>query len=417
MDFFDNNDNKIQPEPLPSPIAKLPKLKSVSHQHSTELKSLLIANIITHPLGCLFLFLLTFCYMGGLVYSLLNPYELCLQFNFSDFKVIGSTIVDNWYQHSLSSDTYSFSNVYDCNCTDEVTSRRRFLPRNGNRRRLASDIMTFTTNDYYWRAISSIYLEVFFYSLNSDDILTAEHMSEAHTIEQGIKAWEGYHNRSLLYINNDYKSIVGTLYLESLTGSFLNILYPSTISTIDDISLGTTLTFYDGNGENDDLTDDEVKDEARTVYTDYPEYSFFDYTFDLKDAESEWLVNIYPFGRLNGESNLSLKKFMITYQTYFNSLKLKNVGVAYVDSKGYLLIDELYDYLFEDLQKASISGVLIFIVIYIYTRSLWLTIFGLFGIFLSFIPSFWMFVAIYGGNFNIINLVGIWVILGIGADG
>ena len=112
---------------------------------------------------------------------------------------------------------------------------------------------------------------------------------------------------------------------------------------------------------------------------------------------------------------LSVKK-----QNYFGIVSIgfgiECLGVAYTDTTGIILYDQLMNYVYEDLELAALSLILIFIVVYLYVRSLFLTITGLMGVLASFVPAFFMYEYYYGDVFNIVNCASVWVILGIGAD-
>lgn len=70
----------------------------------------------------------------------------------------------------------------------------------------------------------------------------------------------------------------------------------------------------------------------------------------------------------------------------------------------------------EDSVKAMGSLIFIFCYACFHTRSLWLSIMGLFAVLCSFPVAILAHVYVYGNVMSFLNLVSLWIILGIGAD-
>ena len=382
-------------------------------------------------------------------------FPVCLSFNFTDFKVINSDIANNYYQLSLASE----NNFNDLGSEDD--SRRRMLindllndeneeyfeiDRDGTkikidkpiRRRLSQtgNYTLWTHGDFFYRAIARIYLNVFFYSKKTNNILTNELLDICHKIERQIKLFDGYDEHSLIYKeeDDDVTLLLGEspAYLESAPGSFLNYIYPETV-------FGNYI--FNGNGHKLTLQGD-IEETIRTLEKndeigDVTE--FFDFSFNFINVSSKYLAAVYPFSFTDGnETKDELYSWVGTYKTQlFDKLEniftcpddddggegchlkrsmLDDVGIAVADSRGVILEEELYFYLGKDLNLAIWSLIIIYVVVYIYCRSFYITTLGLLGVCSSFIPCFAIYEMVWGESFNLVNMVSIWVILGIGCD-
>jgi len=386
--------------------------------HHVELKSFLPATCVSKPLGCCSMCILILAAMAGFGYLIyLDP--VCLSFNFTDFKVIDSDISNDFYQHSLSEAT-SYGEVKS---VDDESTRRRLT---ANRRQLQDGntvsgyYMGWTADDWSRRAVARVYLNVFFYSKKTSNILSEELLELCHEVEVGIKDFEGYHSRALLYKERDsnviaaFGSDASALHLEAAPGSFLNYIYPQTIS-------GS----YVFNGNGDDMTLQGGIEETIRAYSSLEDLTdYFDFGFDFINVSSNYLAAVFPFSYkyANGtqESGDELREWVSTYKDkFFDKLPSSitdHVGVAVSDSANLILNDELYFYLGEDLQLAGWSLLMIFVVVYLYCRSLYITFFGLLGVCSSFVPCFALYRMVWGESFNLVNMVSVWVILGIGCD-
>lgn len=330
------------------------KAENDEHEiHHVELKACCCANIVASPGGCCGVFWLVIAsWIGCAVFIYFN--QPCISFNFSDFKVINSEISNNWYQHSLAGD-----NSYDNLGKSESTSRRRMIINDeeyndmmgigtSTRRRLQSTPTAgpfgytfWTSTDFYYRAIQAISLNVFFYSKNTNNILTNELLEKCHQVEKGIKAFDRYHNHSLIYREKTaaLTSLFGesTLYLEAAPGSFLNYIFPQTVPTIGYV--------YNGNGDQLTLTGD-IENTIRTINKLADDFDnvgdvteFFDFGFNFVNVSSKYLAAIYPFGYQNSsESKDELYEWVGSYKTEFfdklGSTITDDIGFAYADSKG-----------------------------------------------------------------------------------
>eukprot|EP01084_Bolivina_argentea_P275195 469243_1 len=390
--------------------------------HAVELKALGVATCVASPAGCCgCLFTVIAVMVGFAVYIVFFP--VCLSFNFTDFKVINSEISNDYYQKLLAEDT-KFSTL-----GSESNSRRRLIFEEQDifgieerriRRRLQTELYGYnlwTSKDFYYRAIAAIYLNVFYYSKETNNILTEELLNICHAVEQGIKSFNGYHNHSLIYKETDTKIEllfpgISPLYLESAPGSFLNYIYPQII-------LGNYV--FNGNGDVLTLEGNDIEETIRT-YKDVGDLTeFFDFSFDFINVSSKYLAAIYPFGYKNeNETKDELYNWVSTYKIGFfdklGSSVTNKIGIAFADSRGVILENELYYYLAQDLNLAIWSLLLIYIVVYLYCRSFYITSLGLLGVCSSFIPCFAIYHMIWGESFNLVNMVALWVILGIGAD-
>jgi len=401
--------------------------------HHTELKSVCLATFISKPWGCPLCFLLVLACIGGFA-AYVVAYPVCLSFNFSDFKVINSEISNHHYQRILADATrYANLNVSDSrrrlsvnddddnNDYDDIEQQQR-------QRRLQADpddtfygYQLWTRDDWYWRAKADVYLNVFFYSKKSENILTPTLLTLCHQIERGIKAFNGYHDHSVLYqseapfneVFGDYWGVSASdVYIESVPGSFLTYVFPQTID-------GQFV--LDGNGDFLYLQDGSVEATVR-YYRDYGDLTqFFDFGFDFVNASSKYLAAVYPLSYRNGtESKKELLTWVASYvDDYFARLPSnvsEEIGVAVSDSRNEILNNELNAYLAQDLLLAVWSLLVIYVVVYMYVRSLFITTFGLLGVILAFVPCFAVYHMVWGPSFNLVNMVAVWVILGIGCD-
>ena len=140
------------------------------------------------------------------------------------------------------------------------------------------------------------------------------------------------------------------------------------------------------------------------------------------------MVSIYPFG-LKGpsESRTDLYNWVSGYHELFDNIPNEYkrhindkdkllVYVAYSDSRGNILDNEIFRYLYSDLYLSIISLSFIFFIVWLFLRSFLLTVFSLIGVLIAFIPSILLFQYVWGSIFNLANFVSLWIILGIGAD-
>lgn len=177
------------------------------------------------------------------------------------------------------------------------------------------------------------------------------------------------------------------------------------------------------NGKGDDLTLQGDIEETIRAYSDLEDLTeYFDFGFDFINVSSNYLAAAFPFSyKASNESNDDLGEWLATYKAeYFDKLPSSitdKIGIAVTDSNNQMLNDELYYYLEEDLQLAAWSLLMIFFVVYLYCRSLYITFFGLYGVCMSFVPVFALYRQVWGQSFNLVNMVSLWVILGIGCDG
>ena len=299
----------------------------------------------------------------------------------------------------------------------------------GRRRRLAVNEPTptqfgytmWTSTDFFYRAIQAISLNVFFYAKNTNNILTNELLEICHEVEKGIKDFPFYHNHSLVYReqNEQLEALFqeNQLYLEASPGSFLNYIYPQTLTVG-----GFSTYIYNGNGDRLTLIGD-IENTIRTLNRadDQDITEFFDFSFNFVNVTSKYLAAIYPFGYQNSsETKDELGAWVASYRTDFfdklGSSVTDRIGIAVIDSKGYIFNDELYYYLARDLNLAIWSIIVIYIVVYLYCRSFYITTLGLLGVMASFLGAFASYYIIWGETFSIVNMVAVWVILGIGCD-
>eukprot|EP01083_Nonionella_stella_P009521 27380_1 len=391
-------------------------------EHHHELKALKVASCVASPIGCCSCFWFVIAAMVGFGFYVFK-FPVCLNFNFSDFKVINSEISNEVYQRQLSS-AMSYKSL------PSVDRRRRILSledelsqadseRDRERRQLQTEVFGITmwdSKDFYYRAISSVYLNVFYYSQKTNNILTKDLLGLCHAIEKGIKDFEGYHYHSLIYKETaqEIKDLLGVspLYLEAAPGSFLNYVYPEVIQ-------GNYV--FNGNGDKLTLIGDDIEETIRT-YQDVGDLTeFFDFSFNFVNVSSKYLAAVYPFGYSNSsETRSELTDFVASYKPKFfdklGNVVTNEIGIAVSDSKGVILETELYFYLGQDLQLAIWSLFVIYVVVYLYCRSLYITTLGLVGVLSAFVPCFAFYQIVWGESFNLVNMVALWVILGIGCD-
>eukprot|EP01084_Bolivina_argentea_P181575 313584_1 len=380
------------------------------NQNNQEVKPFILAKCVTRPIGCCAWITFTIIYMIIFMVILFYPkMTMCLSFSVGDFKVINSKISSDHFQLELASDT-SFRELY-VDTKDELQRRR--LQTTDNKYSY-STIWSFS--DYRYRKWAGIFLDVFYYSKRTDNILTEELLDKVHQIEQGIKSWRYYHNHSLLIrCQKPQCNLNKDVYIESPPGSLITYLYPETFETYN---------IYDGNGKN-------ICCDIKTILRQYISNSdasdidintdFFDFDFDLVNVKSKYLASVYPFGYMNeNETREDLEEFVKSFKDYFNNYLpvdiTNDIGIAFSDSSGEIIDDEILEYFHSDLHFAIISLILTFILAYCYIRSLFLTLFGLISILSSFIPCFTIINILYGDSFNFIGLISVWIILGIGCD-
>ena len=377
----------------------------------TELRKLFCGQIVANPGGCITMAILVIVFLaasGGIFYQ---ESSLCLNASFSDFQVSGSVIVERYYIKNLLSD-FSFQQqiVKTYEDSEDDSSRRLVEEVNAASNRIKNKNkdkdkdkdkdrrrMEWTAVNYADRESAIRTLYVFYYDPKGDNVLEDDKMELAHEIEQAIKSYDGYSDHSLLYYEDGD-------YYESAPDSFLNYLFP----TVEDDTW-----ILDGNG---DTLCCDTQQTAIDLAVDYGIYDYFDFSFDEYSGTSKYVVSVFGFGRDVDESTNELTNWVTKYDDLLSKYNYNKLGVAYTDSEGEILYNQLIAYVIADLQLAAFSLCFIFVVVYIYVRSLWLTITGLIGVLASFVPSFLLYYWFYGNVFNIVNCVSIWVILGIGAD-
>ena len=432
--------------------------KSNRNNHSVELKRLVCAYAFSNPCGLCFTITMVLGMISLSGYIFCTPkITMCLNTGFSNFQVEGSKILERHYMNTLITAT-NMKKVLNENITQEIydtytnintsstkasSSSSSSSSRSSRRRLLESNATQFSSVEYENRRYSKGELYLFFYDPHGNDVLTSTAMKLAHDIEMEIKEWDGYNDRCLLIENDDDDN--DDTYSISPPDSFLNNLFPTNSSVkyiLNDTHSNknksnnvllvrgpTEITLsYDGNGNQ--LCCNVKQTAIDLVLKNNEYYDFFDNTFSLQsiNISSKFLLTIFKFGySLNDKNKQDIYKFLSTYDNLLSKYlpesnddkqisKKKDIGIAYTDSAGLILSNQLMNHVIEDLELALISFVIVYIVVYLYVRSLFLTTFGLLGVLLSFIPSLMLYNQFYGDVFNVVNCTTIWIILGIGSD-
>ena len=171
------------------------------NDNSPSNKAIKIGGIVSSKKGCIGCCVGVFGFIllcGGLLWGKQQTNPLCVNVDFSDFKVMNSDISKNWETNQLMS---------KLNLNHLLSQNKK------HRRRLFND------NDYKYRAYTAIYLQVLYYS-SDEDIINIESMQACHDIERMIKNYNGYHDHSLLSKNENNQIV------EVPPSSFLNYVFP-----------------------------------------------------------------------------------------------------------------------------------------------------------------------------------------------
>ena len=364
-----------------------------------------MANWISRPIGCCsicFLFIMLVALTGGLLYQRQTKDPLCLSANFNDFKVRNSDIENNYIRGVLRGST-TYGSVRN------QASRRRLNMDSDNElkeyllqynryygRKLLND---YTNDDWAKRCCARNYLQILFYS-KGDDLLNDESLAEAKKVENAIKNRPGFQDRTVIANNGN------GVFSDTPPSSFLNYIYPT---------VNGDQWILDGNGDisccDPKLKAQELLD-AQLVLGSELEVTWFDFNFGRNNLNSKYMVSIFPFAYADGESKDDSQKWMSEfYKTLDNIKGLDLIEFAYLDN-GSLLTDEIFRALYGDLYLALLSFAMIFAVVWVYTRSLFISIFGLIGVLLSSVPALFFYHIFFGGSISIVNVVSAWIILG-----
>ena len=193
--------------------------------------------------------------------------------------------------------------------------------------------------------------------------------------------------------------------------SFMSIIYPS--------QTPSGLVF-DGRG-SEPLSLNAAVSFAKSLKL----HGFFERDFEDSDpAESRLLLTRFNFGLpIPGYSSASdrrseqekkVKAFMTGFEAILSADSVKGVRLVY--EGGDMLLEQLNAALWSDAMYAVGSLVFVFVVVLIYSRSFFLSVFGMVQIVLCFIPAMYIHRLFNGSYISILSFIALWLILGIGAD-
>ena len=106
---------------------------------------------------------------------------------------------------------------------------------------------------------------------------------------------------------------------------------------------------------------------------------------------------------------------MGTLENVFSSVD-NQYGFRVLREGGDIFAVEIRNTLFRDAITVVISFSVIFLYMWFHTKSFFLTFAGFIHMFLSFPPIIWLYRLVFGNAMQIMNVVSLWIILGIGAD-
>ncbi len=91
-------------------------------------------------------------------------------------------------------------------------------------------------------------------------------------------------------------------------------------------------------------------------------------------------------------------------------------GTTFIFAGSTIIEDQVNDALRYDLKLAVLSFSFIFLYTLFHTRAPFLTTFGLFGVLITFPMSCLVHTYVFGGSMSFLNVISLWIILGIGDD-
>lgn len=250
-------------------------------------------------------------------------------------------------------------------------------------------------------AVSPDQLTLLFHTKSDTNLLTAARIAAIRKIEEAIMNFPDFGNYCAMDDDEECRR----------PNTITNYYYPSNVD--GDI-------IFDGMGESQSnvaaVTEWMAAENKGTL---------LERTFKVNNPVSTRAMTLFRFGlplpgytEYTGETQ---PEQLAKIRTYIEGLapalkKLETDDLYVVFAGAGLIENQINDTLRSDVLLGLCSLLVVFCYTLFHTRSLLLTSLGLLGIIMSFAPTVMMQTAFFGQSMSFMNLLSIWVILGIGAD-